>query len=314
MHSIKTDSIHLSVVSPVYMAENIVAELVRQVKTAVADITDNFEIILVNDASPDRSWDKIVAECAADKRVKGINLSRNFGQHYAITAGLHHAQGDWVVVMDCDLQDRPDEIPNLYRKAQEGWDIVLGKRMDRQDMWLKRMSSKIFYLIQGYLTDTKIDNSIGTFRIMNRKVVLAYNQIREQTRFLGGLVSWLGFETTVIEIKHSKRFEGKSTYSFRKLLGLSLNAMLSFSDKPLKFTIKLGVLTLLISTVFIIYKIVLNLFYGHTIIGWSSIIASLFFCTGLIITVLGMVGLYVGRIFNETKQRPVYIVKDHINI
>ena len=186
--------------------------------------------------------------------------------------------------------------------------------MDRQDMWLKRMSSKIFYLIQGYLTDTKIDNSIGTFRIMNRKVVLAYNQIREQTRFLGGLVSWLGFETTVIEIKHSKRFEGKSTYSFRKLLGLSLNAMLSFSDKPLKFTIKLGVLTLLISTVFIIYKIVLNLFYGHTIIGWSSIIASLFFCTGLIISVLGMVGLYVGRIFNETKQRPVYIVKDYINI
>ena len=314
MTQYKTDSIHLSVVSPVYMAENIVAELVRQVKTAVADITDNFEIILVNDASPDRSWDKIVAECAADQRVKGINLSRNFGQHYAITAGLNHSKGDWVVVMDCDLQDRPDEIPNLYRKAQEGWDIVLGQRANRQDMWLKRLSSKFFYLIQGYLTDTKIDSSIGTFRIMNRKVVLAYNQIREQTRFFGGLVSWLGFETTVIEIKHSKRFEGKSTYSLRKLLSLSLNAMLSFSDKPLKLTIKLGILTLLTSTVFIIYKIVLNLFFGHTIVGWSSIIASLFFCTGLIITVLGMVGLYVGRIFNETKQRPVYIVKDYINI
>ena len=165
----KDEKIHISVVSPVYRAEKIVAELVRQLHENLSKITNDYEIILVNDASPDNSWLAVVAECEKDKRVKGINLSRNFGQHYAITAGLSYAKGEWVVVMDCDLQDRPDEIPNLYNKVQEGYDIVYARRAERQDKFIKRLSSTIFYTVHNYLSGLKGDGSIANFGIYHSK-------------------------------------------------------------------------------------------------------------------------------------------------
>ena len=154
---------HLSIVSPVYRAEKIIPELVERIKIAASQITDNFEIILVEDCGPDNSWSAIEKECLIDKRVKGIKLSRNFGQHYAITAGLNYSKGEWVVVMDCDLQDLPEEISNLYNKTKEGFDIVLARRFERQDTFLKRLSSKIFYTTLSYLTGTKQDNTIANF-------------------------------------------------------------------------------------------------------------------------------------------------------
>lgn len=173
----------ISIVSPVYKAEKIVDILVKRIKEEVSKITENYEIILVEDGSPDRSWEAIERNCMEDKRVKGIKLSRNFGQHYAITAGLDHAKGEWTVVMDCDLQDRPEEIINLYQKALEGYDIVLARRHKRQDSFLKRTFSWLFYKILSYLTGTKHDPAVANFGIYHKKVIQAVSQMRESIRY-----------------------------------------------------------------------------------------------------------------------------------
>lgn len=305
--------VHISVVSPVYMAEKIVEELVKQIIISVSTITEDFEIILVNDASSDASWQKIVDESEKDVRVKGFNFSRNFGQHYAITAGLDVAQGDWIIVMDCDLQDRPTEIVKLYNKAQEGYDIVLGMRSNRKDSFLKKTFSKIYYKILSYLTDTEINHTVGTFRILSKPVVKQFSQMREHFRYFGAMITWLGFKVAYVELIHNQRFEGKSTYTFKKSINLALNGAISFSDKPLKLTVKFGFYIVLFSSIFILYKIGNIILYGTSAIGWSSLIASIFFSTGIIVTILGIIGLYIGRIFEQVKERPLYIIKETTN-
>ncbi len=305
---------HISVVSPVYKAENIVAELVKQVREAVNSITKDFEIILVNDASPDNSWDKIVAECATDSRVKGINLSRNFGQHYAITAGLHYAKGDWVVVMDCDLQDRPDEIPNLYRKAQEGYDSVFAQRKDRSDGVVKKTFSKVFYRIFSYLTETRQDSSVANFGIYHRKVINAILEMHDQIRFFPAMVQWVGFKKYYLPVQHSERYEGKSSYNFKGLFRLALNTIIAFSDKPMRLTVKLGFFITFISFVVMLVYLVMY-FTGHIkVLGFTSLMISFWLLSGIIIFILGFVGLYIGKMFEKVKARPVYIVKDDINL
>lgn len=178
----------LSIISPVYRAETIIPELVKQIKAAVESITLSYEIILIEDCGPDNSWGAIERICAQEQKVKGIKLSRNFGQHYAITAGLKHAKGEWIVVMDCDLQDRPDEIPNLYQKAQEGYELVFAQRTARQDTFLKKLSSKVFYTIFSYLTDTKQDSSVGNFGIYHRNVTQAMLSMGDKIRFFSNNV------------------------------------------------------------------------------------------------------------------------------
>ncbi len=305
---------HISVVSPVYKAENIVAELVKQVREAVSSITKDFEIILVNDASPDNSWDKIVAECATDSRVKGINLSRNFGQHYAITAGLSYAKGDWVVVMDCDLQDRPDEIPNLYHKAQEGYDSVFAQRKDRSDGVVKKTFSKVFYRIFSYLTETRQDSSVANFGIYHRKVINAILEMHDQIRFFPAMVQWVGFKKYYLPVQHSERYEGKSSYNFKGLFRLALNTIIAFSDKPMRLTVKLGFFITFISFVVMLVYLVMY-FTGHIkVLGFTSLMISFWLLSGIIIFILGFVGLYIGKMFEKVKARPVYIVKDDINL
>lgn len=310
----KKDKIHISVVSPVYRAENIVSELVKQVRDAVLTITDNFEIILVNDASPDSSWEKIVDECKADKRVKGINLSRNFGQHYAITAGLSYAKGEWVVVMDCDLQDRPDEIPNLYRMAMEGYDSVFAQRKVRQDGFLKKNLSKMFYKLFSYLTETKQDASVANFGIYHHKVIDALLSMKDQIRFFPTMVQWVGFRKCYLPVKHSERFEGKSSYNFKSLFRLALNSILAFSDKPLRLTVKLGFGITLISLMVMFVYFIMYLTGSIKVLGFTSLIISFWFLSGVIIFILGFVGLYIGKMFEKVKDRPNFIVQEEINI
>ena len=189
-----TQNIKISIVSPVYRAEKMVHMLVERIVKSVSTITEDYEIILVNDASPDASWQMIEQKCAIDKRVKGVNLSRNFGQHYAITAGLNYAKGEWVVVMDCDLQDRPEEIPALYNKAQEGYDSVFAQRVQREDTWLKRLSSKAFYAVFGYLTDTKQDPSVANYGIYSHGVIQSILQMGDHFRYFPTMVQWVGFK------------------------------------------------------------------------------------------------------------------------
>lgn len=303
---------HISVVIPVYKAEGCLYELYHRLKASLETISEDFEIILIEDCGGDRSW-KIIQEIAyKDKRVKGIQFSRNFGQHYGITAGLDHCDGDWVVVMDCDLQDRPEAIPLLYAKAQEGYNVVLAIPIVRKHSRLKRMTSWIFYKAFNYLADIKYDARVGNFRIISRDVVENFRLMHEQMRFFGGLIDWMGYPSATVEVHHDERFEGKSTYTFRKLWKLAMEIIISYSDKPLKLSVRLGFILASLSFIYGVYIICRALFYGIPVLGWSSLIVSLYFIGGVIITILGIIGTYLGKAFDETKKRPLYIISNTV--
>lgn len=298
----------ISVVIPVYKAEDCLQELYRRLKASLEAITDDFEIVMVEDCGGDRSWDMILELSQLDKRVKGIQFSRNFGQHYGITAGLDHCDGDWVVIMDCDLQDRPEEIPRLYAKAKEGYDIVLARRGLRKDSRLKRFTSHLFYRIFNYFTELNYDEQVGNFRIISRRVVRSFQTMREQLRFFGGLINWMGFPTASIDVQHTESLHRKSTYTFPKLCKLATETIIAYSDKPLRLSIRIGFLMSLIAFIYGSYILLRAFLYGSSVIGWSSLIVSLYFLCGIIIANLGIIGIYLGKIFDETKKRPLYII------
>ena len=303
-----------SVVIPTYKCSRSLIELTERLTKTLESISDNFEIIYVNDASPENDWEIITELSKKDNRIKGLNFSRNFGQHYAITAGLDYAKGDWVIVMDGDLQDRPEEIINLYNKAKEGYDIVLGRRIVRQDVKIKKFFSKIFYKLFGYFTDTNYDNTVANFGIYHKKVINAVLDMNDKIRVFPILVQWVGFKKISINIVHNLRPSGKSSYSFRKLLTLAFEIIISFSNKPLILTIKLG---LLISLFAIIIGIIyLYLYFSGLILisGFTSLIISIWFLAGIIIFSIGVLGVYIGKIFDVSKNRPTYIIKKEINI
>ena len=299
----------ISVVIPVYKAEKMLDELYRRLRDALETVSPRFEIVLVEDCGGDRSWEVIERLAAADPRVVGLQFSRNFGQHYGITAGMDHCRGDWVVVMDCDLQDAPEEIPRLYAKAQEGYDVVLALRGERQDPPLKRLTSALFYKLFSYLADIEFDGDSGNFRIMSRQVVRNFNRMREQLRFFGGQVQWMGFPTTGIRVQHAERLEGTSTYTFAKLWKLAADTIIAYSDKPLRMAARLGMTMAAVSLAFGAFILVRSLAQGSAIPGWSSLIVSLYFIGGLIIGILGIMGVYLGKTFDESKKRPLYIVR-----
>ena len=300
---------HISVVIPVYKAEKCLDELCARLDVSLSRVDPNYEIILVEDCGGDRSWEKIIELSRQDSRIKGIQFSRNFGQHYGITAGLDISEGQWVVVMDCDLQDAPEEIPRLYAKAQEGFDIVLASRTNRQDSYLKKLTSTAFYRVLSYLADTEYDGSHGNFRIMSKTVVDNFKTMREQLRFFGGLVQWMGFSSTSLEVIHHERFEGQSSYTFKRLLKLATDTIIAFSDKPLRISIKLGFLMSFLSFSYGAYILMRALINGSTVQGWSSLIVSIYFIGGIIISMLGIIGIYLGKAFDQMKGRPLYIVR-----
>lgn len=302
--------VQLSVVSPVYQAEGTVDELVKRLLAILSSLVDHFEIILVDDGSHDQSWSKIENQCKTHPEVSGILLSRNFGQHAAISAGIEAAQGKWVVVMDCDLQDLPEEIEALYKKANEGYDIVLGSRTKRQDSFLKTLSSKLFYKFLSFLTGSRYDHSIANFGIYHVSVIKAILKMPEKIRFFPAMVSWVGFHKTVIPVKHGKRFEGESSYNFYKQLKLAVDIMLAYSNKPLKMIIGLGGSVSVVAFIFGFIILFRRLIGTVPISGYASLIVSIAFFSGVMISVLGVVGLYIGKIFEGIKDRPIYLIKD----
>lgn len=304
----------ISIISPIYRAENIVEELVRQIIKNVEPLTHDFEIVLVNDASPDHSWMKIREICRKDSRVKGINLSRNFGQHYAITAGLTYASGEWIVVMDCDLQDRPDEIPNLYAKALEGWDIVYARRVERLDGFWKKMSSRAFHKAYSYLSGSKSDRTIANFGIYKQKVILEYNKMTEKARSFPSLIAYLGFKTTAIDVAHSERYEGSSSYTLSKLVRLTVDVLVSNSTKPLLLAVQFGFVISFISVLLALYNVIAYFTGINLVHGYTTTIFSIWFVGGMTIFVLGIVGLYIGKIFDEVKNRQLFIIDETINL
>lgn len=303
---------HLSIVSPVFNAEKILDQLILRIKNSISEITDSFEIILVEDSSPDNSWQEIVRLAAIHPEILGIKLSRNFGQHYAITAGLDQAKGDWVVVMDCDLQDQPEEIPALYAKAQEEFDVVLARRTNRQDGFLKRLSSKLFYRTLAWLTGSHQDETIANFGIYSQAVVSQISSMRESIRYFPTMVRWVGFRQTAIDVEHAANESRTSSYNFKKLFNLALDIMLAYSDKPIRLTVKLGLLVALTGFLFAIFTLIRYLQGEIIVAGYASMIISLWLLTGFILVTLGMVGLYIGKTFEGVKNRPIYIVEKRV--
>jgi dolichol-phosphate mannosyltransferase len=298
----------ISVVIPVYKAENYLIELYNRLIASLKSLTQEYEIIMIDDCSDDGSWEIIVNLAKLDNRVKGYKLSRNFGQHYGLTAGLDHCNGDWVVIMDCDLQDQPEDILRLYQKAQEGYDVVVAKRNKRTETISNRIMSWSFYKIFSYFLDYHYDGSIGNFRIISKKVVKNCREMRENLRFFGALIDWMGFSTTSIEVNQGKRTMGKSSYSFKKKWKLASDAIIAYSDKPLRLSIKLGYCISFLALIFSAY-VFLNATINHSNVSVANNISlSIYFIGGLIIANLGIIGTYLGKTFEETKKRPLYII------
>ncbi|MEM7550844.1 MAG: glycosyltransferase family 2 protein [Bacteroidota bacterium] len=304
----------ISVVSPVYRAENIIEELVKRIIIQLSKITVDFEIVLVEDGSPDESWKKIKKETSKDDRVKGIKLSRNFGQHYAISAGLELSSGEWVVVMDCDLQDLPEEINNLYSKAlSDGVDSVVASRITRNDSFLKKFVSFAFYKTLSWLTGVDYDHTVANFGIYKRSVVNSVVSMGDSIRYFPSMIKWVGFKSTTLEVSHSARPEGKSSYNLKKLLNLALDIILSYSDRPIRLVIKLGLIISILSIASAIFTFFQAIYGQIEVPGYASLIISIWFFSGVIVIIIGIIGLYVSKTFQAAKRRPNYITADRIN-
>lgn len=302
------EDVKISVVSPVYRAAPIIDKLVERISEEVSLLTSNFEIILVEDRSPDDSWHEIQKNCEKHPHLKGIRLARNSGQQHAMQCGLDASTGDIVITMDCDLQDNPAEIKNLLEKSKEGYDIVIARRKNRQDNFLKKLTSKAFNSLMGYLTETEQDSAVANFVLLNRKAVDALAQMNDYNRYYPMMIQWIGFSTAKVDIVHAERDVGGSSYSFKKRASLALDAIVAFSDKPLRLTVKLGIF---LSALSIASAGVLIWRYITTdagVPGWTSLAVLVSFFAGITISVLGMVGLYVGKTFESVKRRPTYIV------
>ena len=285
-------------------------ELCNQLDEHVSNITKNYEVILVNDASPDGAWEAIQSLAKGDSRIKGVDLSRNFGQQAAITAGLSHSTGEWVVVMDCDLQDQPKEIVKLYAKAQEGYEVVFGRRYQRQDSSMKIAVSRLYRRVFDYFTETTSDPAVANFGIYKRKVIDAFLTMRERNRTLQLFIRWLGFRNTSINIEHAARSGGESSYRFGKLFRMALSNIVSQSNKPLKISIAFGLLMSLSSLMYAVYLAIRHLLWDVPVPGWTSVMVSIYFIGGLLFANLGILGLYLGKVFDETKGRPLYVIRE----
>lgn len=303
----------ISVVVPVYGCRAALEELYSRLTKTLNLLVKEYEIILVNDNCPQNSWEIIEKICAEDSHVVGVELARNFGQIQAITAGLDYSTGDWVVVMDCDLQDRPEEIANLYNKAIEGgYDAVFARRKNRKDSPLKIFVSKLFYKIYSWASGGNYDPAVCNFSISKRIVIDNYCKMRELHRAFVIYVKWLGFKITTLDVEHDPRKEGKSSYNMKKRIKMAIEILTSQSDKLLRLTINVGFFMVLCSIVAII-AIIIQYFVVHVNPGWSSIIATICLVGGMIISSIGVVGIYIGNIFMQVKGRPLYVVRTVLN-
>lgn len=303
----------ISVVIPVYGCRAALPELHRRLCESLQKITEKFEIIFVDDFCPQNSWEEIKRICEQDSRVVGMHMSRNFGQIRAITAGLDKAKGEWVVVMDCDLQDKPEAIVDLYQKAQEGYDVVFARRKGRKDSGITKFFSKCFYKVYDYFTDGNFDNAICNFSISRRIVIDNYCRMREQNRAYTMFIKWLGFRQTAIDVNAEERYEGKSSYNFRRKTKMAFEVITSQSNKPLMISVKAGFVIALLALCYIVFIVLRKLLVGDVSLGWTSMIASIYLVGGILLCAIGIVGIYVGNIFNETKNRPLYIIQECLN-
>jgi dolichol-phosphate mannosyltransferase len=302
---------HISVVVPVYNEEAAtLSELALQLKTALAPITDDFELILVDDGSHNDAWARIISLSQADRRVTGIRLTRNFGQHAAIAAGIDRANGDWVIVMDADLQDRPVVISDLYRRANEGFDIVFVSPTNRPEGVLYSWITRAFYGLLHFLAGYELSHHQGNFSIITREVAEAYRRVPDRDCFYPATLGWLGFRHSIIYAYHGERFAGRGGYTVMGLLGLARRVIVGHSTRLLFLAIAFGVGMIFASFVVAVY-IVLGKLYdpASPVSGWASVMSGVLFTAGVTNIMLGLVGLYIAELFERTKRRPIYVVR-----
>jgi dolichol-phosphate mannosyltransferase len=304
----------LSIVSPVYRSAPIVAPLVEGIVAAASRETADFEIILVEDCGPDDSWACIVAAAAREPRVRGLRLSRNFGQHAAITAGLAHARGRYVVVMDCDLQDDPAYIPALLAKAREGFDVVLTRKDNRQHAAHRNLGARLFSTLFNALSGHRpADPHVGGYSLLTRKVVDAFLRIQDVQRHYLLILGWMGFRTGLVNVEHRPRHTGESSYAWIRLVRHAVAGLTSQSTLVLKLSIGLGFGYCAAALAGTAYLCVGFLTHGY-LAGWASTVVLLLASTGLILLAIGVLGLYIGNIFEQVRGRPLYLVQDHVNL
>jgi glycosyltransferase involved in cell wall biosynthesis len=303
---------HISAVVPVYHEELLMDELARRLCSALGSIHEDFEILFVDDGSRDGTWEAITRAAEKEPRIRGLRFSRNFGQHYAITAGLDECDGDWVVVMDGDLQDRPEVIPDLYAKAREGYDVVFVARQNRPETIGYRITQRMFFWVFKTLAATDYDPEYGNFSIVSRRVIDQFRSMRETLRFYGGIVHWLGFERTSIPAQHGERVAGATRYTLARRFQLAVSMILAHSERPLWFSIALGLIMGAFSVGFGTYVLLRAMFSNFAVQGWASLMVAVFFTGGAILTTLGIIGVYIGKLFNELKGRPLYVVADRV--
>lgn len=299
----------LSIIVPIYNEEQIIPELHRRLSEAAQIITSDYELIFVNDGSKDGSLFELIKLTEKDTKAYYINFSRNFGHQIAVTAGVDHSTGNAVVIIDGDLQDPPELIPEMYQKHKEGFEVVYAKRASREgESFFKKITAKLFYRTLRSLTSIDIPLDTGDFRLIDRKIVEVLKKMPEQNKFLRGQIAWIGFNQTAVYFNRDKRKFGKSGYPLSKMLKFAMDGITSFSDKPLGFVTKLGFIISGISFVTILYAIFSHFFLQETITGWTSLIVSSMFVGGVQLISIGIIGEYISRINNNVLNRPLYIV------
>ena len=302
----------ISIVIPTFNEEGNIEILYKRITEAFEGTTHtNFEIIYVNDGSSDDSLEKIKTLSLTDERVKFISFSRNFGHQNALKAGLDYAHGDAVISMDADLQHPPALIPEMIRLWQDGNQVVYSIRKDGKELsFLKKTTSKFFYKLINYLSDTKLEEGTADFRLLDKKVVKALKQYNESNLFFRGIIPTLGFKQIGIPYQPQERFSGTTKYSFSKMLKFALTGITSSSAKPLYFSIYLGLFFAAIAFLYGIYAIYISIFTNDAVLGWTSLIASILFIGGLQLIMMGIVGVYLGKLFTQSKNRPNYIIDE----
>lgn len=304
-----------SVVVPVFNEELVISETYKRLKTVMDSMNEPYELVFVNDGSRDKSAEILGGICEADHRVKLVDFSRNFGHQMASTAGMDYSSGDTIVLIDADLQDPPELIPRMLEKWREGYDVVFGVRSKRNgETFFKKLTAKFFYRLLTSMTDVDIPVDTGDFRLIDRKVCEALKKTNEKSRFLRGLISWMGFRQTGIEYVRDKRFAGETKYPLKKMLKFAFDGITSFSYKPLKLASYCGAFLSVLSFIYLLIVLYQGLFTSTTIAGWASTLAVSLFFNGIVLIILGIIGEYIGRIFDEVRGRPLYIVRATKNI
>ncbi|MCL1863086.1 MAG: glycosyltransferase family 2 protein [Defluviitaleaceae bacterium] len=302
-----------SVVVPVFNEEEVVVETYKRLTAVMQSMAEPYEIIFINDGSRDRSAEIIAGFCNSDKSIRLISFSRNFGHMAAISAGMEYASGDAIFIIDADLQDPPEIFPQMAQKWREGYHVVYGQRKKREGETLfKKASAKIFYRFIRRMTDVEMPVDTGEFRLIDKKVNEAVKKLPEKSRYIRGLVSWVGFKQTAIMYVRNERFAGQTKYPLRKMVAFAMDAVTAFSYKPLKAATTLGFLISIASFIYIAVILFQSTFTDTTVDGWASTMGVILFTQGITMMILGLMGEYIGRIYEELKNRPAYIVQETV--